>query len=357
MIAIDIARAIAIFGMVIVNFKIVMNVQNDDSFSYVFAGLLEGRASALFVILAGIGITFVTRNTGRFDLTSETTKSRWLLIKRGVLLMLLGLAYVPIWEADILHFYGVYFIIAAFVFTLNNRSLLLISGFFIFAFPLLLFCFDYNHGWDWNTLTYHGLWTLDGMFRHLFFNGFHPVFPWCGFLVFGMWLGRQDLLNPLVKKQLLVGAITILVVTELLFYGVRLFAETHSELAIDPELISLLSSTSMIPPLPQYMLSAASSAVIVLVGCFYLADKFQSSKLSQWLTQTGQVSLTLYVAHVILGMGILDSLGLLNNQPIGVALFSAFLFCFSSIVFSVCWLNKFKTGPLEWVFKKLVKRA
>ncbi|KPH64651.1 DUF418 domain-containing protein [Pseudoalteromonas porphyrae] len=355
MIAIDIARALAIFGMVIVNFKIAMNVQPGNSPLYLFSSLFEGRASALFVILAGIGITFMTLKARQSGLSSEVTKSKWSLIKRAVLLMLIGLAYVPIWEADILHFYGVYFIIAACIFTLSNRVLLLISGFFVLAFPLLLICFDYSYGWDWNTLTYHGFWTVDGMLRHVFFNGFHPVFPWCGFLVFGMWLGRQDLLDSQFRKQLLIGSIAVLLITELLFYGLRLLTKTHAELGIDLELSSFLLSTSIIPPLPQYMLSATSSSVIVLVGCFYFTDTFQTNKLSHWLKQTGQISLTLYVAHVLVGMGVLESLGLLNNQTIGMALFSALLFCLFSIIFSVCWLNKFKAGPLEWVFKKLIR--
>ena len=53
----DIARALAIFGMVIVNFKIAMEAQTGTHFWLGFAQLFEGRASALFVILAGVGIS------------------------------------------------------------------------------------------------------------------------------------------------------------------------------------------------------------------------------------------------------------------------------------------------------------
>ena len=56
----DLARALALFGMVIVNFKVAMSAETGHAFLIDFASLLEGRASALFVMLAGVGITFLT---------------------------------------------------------------------------------------------------------------------------------------------------------------------------------------------------------------------------------------------------------------------------------------------------------
>jgi uncharacterized protein len=65
--------------------------------------------------------------------------------------------------------------------------------------------------------------------------------------------------------------------------------------------------------------------------------------------------LTLYVAHVVIGMGVLEATGLLNNQSIQVSLLATLVFSLASIVFSVFWLKHFQTGPLEWVFKKLTR--
>lgn len=61
LIGIDFARALALFGMVIVNFKLAMNADIGTPQLIEFAALLEGRASALFVILAGIGIALLTK--------------------------------------------------------------------------------------------------------------------------------------------------------------------------------------------------------------------------------------------------------------------------------------------------------
>ena len=58
----DVARALAIFGMVIVNFKIVMGAeQNGPAWLIHLAGLLDGRAAATFVVLAGVGLSLLSR--------------------------------------------------------------------------------------------------------------------------------------------------------------------------------------------------------------------------------------------------------------------------------------------------------
>ena len=85
----------------------------------------------------------------------------------------------------------------------------------------------------------------------------------------------------------------------------------------------------------------------------YFSDRFPKSNINKWLYKTGQLSLTLYVAHVIVGMGILESIGRLENQTINFSLLSALIFCVCGIVFSVVWLKFFKTGPLEWIFRKV----
>jgi uncharacterized protein len=343
----DLARALAIFGMVIVNFKIAMNADTGSQLLMSFAHLFEGRASALFVILAGVGITFMTNKARVSSDGISISKGRISLIKRGLLLVSIGLLYAPIWEADILHFYGFYFLIASVVFMFNDRALLLVSAIIILGFPILMLLFNYEQNWNWVSLTYENFWSFDGMVRHIVFNGFHPIFPWAAFLIFGMWLGRQDLSQQAIRKRLLLGSIMSLIIIESLFYIIKLSLGDGAVLEMTNDKVEFLFSTSIIPPLPQYIISAGSSAVIVLIGCLYFSDKFSEKYIHKWLCQTGRLSLTLYVAHVILGMGVLV------NQTINFSLFSALTFCVCGIVFSVIWLKYFKTGPLEWLFRKV----
>ncbi len=349
----DFARAIAIFGMVIVNFKIAMSAEQGSQAFLWFSGLFEGRASALFVVLAGIGLTFLT-SKARLSGDQVLIRKRQLsVVKSGALLVVIGLAYTPIWEADILHFYGFYFLIGAAVFTLNNRKLLSLGMSFMFIFPIMMLMFDYERGWDWDTLTYQNFWSVDGMVRHIFFNGFHPVFPWCAFLVLGMWLGRLDLQNLKLRNKLIGLFFAIWVIIEGLSFLLRYLFETLIDSGMTTEEIGFLFSTSIIPPLPQYLLAAGSLAVLVILLSLYFTERFSQSVIVNLLFKTGQLSLSLYVAHVIVGMGTLEGIGRLENQTINFSLFSAFLFCLSAILFSAIWLRFFKSGPLEWVFRKI----
>lgn len=350
----DIARALAVFGMVIVNFKIAMNANTGNQYLLTLSSLFEGRASALFVVLAGIGVTFLTNKARNTQEPLLLQKSRKILIKRGLILIFLGLIYTPIWPADILHFYGFYFLVAAALFHIKSHHLLFSAGIIVMLFPSLMIFFDYEHGWNWTTLSYQNFWTLDGMFRHIFFNGFHPVVPWCAFLLLGMWLGRQNLPDPVIKKRLLLQSITLWLLTELCFFIIRiLMINNHQEFNLTIEEISFLFSTSIIPPLPQYIIAAGSLAVAIIITCLQLGQYFSHTKLATWLYKTGQLSLTLYITHVIIGMGILDFLGLLENQNIGFSLLSASIFCLFGIIFSVLWLRYFTLGPLELLFRKL----
>jgi uncharacterized protein len=351
----DLARALALFGMVIVNFKVAMSAETGQVFLLNFATLLEGRASALFVMLAGIGLTFLTAKARSSVDNTLVLKTRISIIKRGLLLVVIGLIFTPIWEADILHFYGFYFLFAAAIFMYQGKVLLWISMFIMLIFPVLMLLFNFDQNWDWETLTYNHFWSVDGMIRHIFFNGFHPVFPWAAFLTFGMWLGRQDLSLKLARKKLFVVALITLVITECSFYYLKNMLENAGGTVMTVEEITFLFSTSIIPPLPQYVISAGSSAVLVLITCLYLSERFAENKIIKYLYQTGQLSLTLYIAHIIVGMGFLESIGRLENQSIDFSLLSALIFCAGSIAFSVVWLKFFDVGPLEWVFRKVAK--
>jgi len=344
----DVARALAIFGMVIVNFKIVMSEETGGhEWAVWFASIFEGRASALFVILAGVGVTFLTNKARQSSDTAIIATTRLALLKRALLLIAIGLALMPIWDADILHYYGLYFLIAMLIFTLSDQKLLILTAVFTLVFPILMLLFDYEYGWDWETITYPDFWTIEGFARHTLFNGFHPIFPWAAFLVFGMWLGRQNLSKGTVRKQFFTYALLTWVATEILFYGISLLniSDEASILTVEP-----------MPPMPQYLLAAGSLAVVLITVCLAVSKHFADSIVIKWLSQTGQLSLTIYLVHVILGMGFLEAIGKLEDQTTEFALLSALIFCILSIVFSSIWLSYFKAGPLEFVFRKLANR-
>jgi uncharacterized membrane protein YeiB len=348
----DVARALAVFGMVIVNFKVVMGAENGGPHWLVWlVGLLDGRAAATFVILAGIGMTLLTLRARLLGDTHALTAKRTVLLKRAAFLFGFGLIYAPIWPADILHFYGVYMLLGAFLINASDRQLLSMAVVFTLAFDILLVLLDYDKGWDWQTLTYLDFWTHKGMLRHLFFNGFHPVIPWTAFLLVGMWLGRRDMTDPGARKKIFTWGLGAVILAEAASHVLTrwMLAGFPHENPMD---IQALCGTSPIPPTILYMLSAGGTALMIIVASIVITERFSSSSwfFKAWIT-TGQFALTFYVAHVVIGMGFLESVGHLYRQDLTMAVISALVFCVIGVASALLWRRYFDRGPLEWVLR------
>ena len=168
------------------------------------------------------------------------------LLKRAALLFVIGLLYTPLWPADILHFYGLYITVAALVLGWSSRRLVGLAVAFGLGFVAMMLTLDYEAGWDWETLAYDDLWTPVGMVRHLFFNGFHPVFPWTAFLLVGMVVGRLDWRAASVRRAGLAWGVGCLAVAEWASRG--LIASTRGELG--DEVAVALFGTAPMPPMP-----------------------------------------------------------------------------------------------------------
>jgi len=351
----DFARAFAIFIMVFVNFKTVMNATEGPRWLLFAVELLEGRGAAMFVILAGIGISLMTAKARILNDAFLLKKNRMLLLKRACLLIIIGLLYSFIWPADILHFYGFYLAIAAFLFATKDRYLWLWAAGFTIGFVLLLFLFDYETGWDLVSLTYRNFWSPEGMIRHIFFNGFHPVFPWTAFLFIGIWAGRLNFNDRIVRNRLLVGSLAVWVCAECISKQLASFFLLANIESFSPEYIKMLFATNPMPPLPQYILAAGSLALFVITLCVSITLRYSNALWVDILCKTGRISLTLYVAHVVIGMGLLEVIGRLYNQSIDFSVCSALIFNICAVIFALFCINKIRIGPLEWIFRKLAK--
>ena len=202
--------------MVFVNFRVALATEEGSPRWLTWLDTrLDGRASATFVILAGVGLSLLSRRARETDDTAALAGVRRTLFRRAAFLFVVGLLYWSIWPADILHYYGVFLAVGALLLTAPDQRLLDLASILVLLFALLLVLgADYNAGWDWRTLTYHGFWTPRGFVRNLIFNGFHPVVPWLAFLVLGMWLGRRDLRNSAVWRRLLLTGLVVAIVSE-----------------------------------------------------------------------------------------------------------------------------------------------
>ena len=346
----DFARALAVLGMFIVNFKLVMEASDAGPDWFVgIVGLLEGRAAATFVVLAGVGLSLLSAKARLSSSDERRTNIRKLVFKRAVFLFVFGLLYAPIWPADILHFYGLYIAFAALVLYIPDRQLLWWAVGFTGLFAVMMLVLNYEAGWDWDALEYTNFWTPVGLIRHMFFNGWHPMFPWTAFVLLGMWLGRQDIRNPQLQNRLLTISLVAVVMSE----ASSIFLTAAFTPMLTGDISSALFSRNMVPPMPFYIISGSATAMIVIVLSVRFAERFQDAKWLQPFTATGQVALSLYVAHVLIGMGIIEALGWFGGQSLAVSVSYSLLFYAGAMLFAYMWRQQFKRGPVEWIMRRL----
>jgi uncharacterized membrane protein YeiB len=347
-IGIDVARALAIIGMIIVNFKMVFG-HHSYPWLYSISSVFDGKAAATFVVLAGVGIAFATKNANQ-DIRFKTHK----ILKRALILFLLGISYIVIWPADILHFYGIYIPITIFFIRKKPNTILFSALGLIFLYPILMVFLDYESFWNFEQLEYQQFWTIKGFLYHLFYNGFHPVIPWVSFMLLGLWWGKKSLHSPsFIIKSIKVSAGIFLAIQLISYILITLFANGDGVLMED---IKIILGTAPMPPLPLYMISGGAIAICIISICIYFSNIFKDHKITIALAQTGKLALTFYVAHVILGMGIIEVLypNSLGSYTIVFSLNYAVTFSFLCMLFASLWLKHFNSGPLEWLIQKII---
>ena len=351
-IGIDVARALAVIGMIIVNFKIAFG-QTGSELMKSFAGLFEGKAAATFVVLAGVGIALMSNSAIKNLDSIKFRKIQIRLAKKSIFLFVVGLLYIPIWSADILHFYGVYMIITLLLLKSSGKVIITTSLILILVYPFLLSIWNFDIGWDFETFEYANFWSLNGFIRNLFYNGFHPVIPWVSFMLIGFWFGKQDLYNPKFIKKTIWISLSIFIATLLLSQSLILLLSDGSQTMITE--LEIVFGTSPMPPLPIYMISGSSIAIFVISLSIFIARKFEKNMLIIALNKTGQLALTFYVAHVIIGMGIVQLIKpeKMGKYSIEFSVLYALIFSSFSVVFAIVWTKYGKSGPLEWIMRKL----
>lgn len=353
----DVVRAVALIGVVVMNYHGYLIIRGGsrrtDGWSGVFdpfAGPLSTRFAAAFVLVAGVGVTLLTRRavveraagaTGGRDAVGEM---RWRLVRRGLVLYVLGQFLDVIWNGTIILYYGAMFVVAAILFTLATRWVVTVGVVAALA------------GWAINTWATqrrfdgHSVdWLLrprpDGV-RHLVFelavNGTHPLLPWLAFFCAGIVLGRY-LGSPRLRTVCALGGLAAFVLALL----VGRTASTPLETVVvstDPSDRGLV-----------YVTSALGTALAAFALISWLTDGSSAGR--GWfvdpLRRAGQMTLTIYIAHILVFNLIVDWLGWIEPAGLATALTFAFGFWAVAIAGAAAWHRRWGRGPAERVYRHL----
>ncbi|MDI9309447.1 MAG: DUF418 domain-containing protein [Limnohabitans sp.] len=351
----DLARAYAILGMFIVNFNFSFGsimFAPTDSVGW-FMSLFTGNSTAIFIICAGMGVSLMSNKP---NLTKEEqSKLKSKVLKRSWFLFGLGLLLYNWWQGDILHFYGGYMHIAAFILFIPSRFYLSIAIVTLVAHNILLNFIPIETGWNFNTFDYTDFWSIKGFLRNSLYNGWNSIFPWFTYFVIGMWLGKLDWNLKKIKQNIFLTGVALFGSIQLLRY----FAKNDNF----PPFLKDYILAEYFPPYLPFILVTIGFALIVIVICIYIGEIFAHNKIIQSLQKTGQMTLTHYVIHLTIGVLIFQFIfnkrftkgNIPTGKPVGTIYILAYAIAFFviSVIFSVIWDKKFKNGPLETLMRKV----
>jgi uncharacterized protein len=353
----DLARAYAIFGMYIVNLNFCFGAMRDESALGRFLTIFVGNSTSIFIILAGMGLSLMS-NKSVYSI-EEKQRLRSTVLRRSWFLLAMGLFLYAWWPGDILHFYGGYMHVAAFLLFIPKRYYLWTAALTVAFYHALMLVIPIYTSWDLTTSKYADFWTIQGFLRNTFYNGWNSMFPWLAFFMVGMWLGRLDWHSKKIK-------------TKVFWVGLALFSFTKAIRILfksdwdNPERHFFYEkywdyvNAEYFPAFLPFMLITGGFALMVIPICMWIGERFSSSCFLGYLAQTGQMTLTHYVTHITIGMLIFSGLtglkytGYWGNQitasPFQIFGFASTFYVFS-VIFSVLWCKKFKNGPLEMLMR------
>lgn len=334
-------------GVVMMNFHgylILRGARRDGGAVYdlfdPWTGPLSTRFAATFVLTAGVGVTLMTRSS--IGDPARVTEMRWRLVRRGVLLYAGGLLFDFVWPGTILPFYGAMFVLAALMFTMRIRWVVLIGvAAAVAGWSISWWRFERDlDGASTAWLTDPGARSPRGLLFDVFVNGTHPLLPWLAFFCAGIVLGR--LLTTAWWRPAAVGA------------GFALYstATVANTLGTGQRSLVLLSDDPFDRGL-VYVASALGTALIAFGAISWIADRFERTAAVDTLQRAGQMSLTIYLGHALLFNLLVDWLDVVEPRGVGTALAATAMYWLSATALAVMYQRRHGRGPAERLYRRL----
>ena len=283
---VHVARALALLGMLAVH----LGPTGSEGLLGRLYAIPHGRASLLFVLVAGIGVSLLARSPRADGRTIGAT-----LLWRATILLPLGLLLQPLDHGVnvILAQYAVLFLVALPALLLPDRGLLTAAVTVGVLGPAAIL---------WGQITRPSVFTRDAvlwgeplgdLLHGLVLSGPYPLVTWTAPLLLGMWLGRQDLRAPaFVRRLVFVGGAFALAAVATSHLLVAVLGAPSGPTSLDRLVISAAHSQ-----MPLWLVGGTAAAVAVLGASLWLAER--APLLVQPLVATGTLAFTIYVGHLI----------------------------------------------------------
>ncbi|GHH23700.1 DUF418 domain-containing protein [Streptomyces lanatus] len=382
LVGLDLARALAVFGMYIVHIAPMQSAGNDLG-SWVYS-LAEGRSSALFATLAGFSLMLIAgRLEPKTGLAGRQAKAR--IAIRAVILLALGTVLAMEYgDIIILAYYGVYFFLALLLVRLSAKTLAIIAAGIALVMPQLAFVLKMwlSDSVQQSINAYDPLEKLSTVgVLDLLLTGLYPTITWMAFVIAGMALARLDLTAATVQRRLAALGASLTAGA----YGLAmLLGGTSAVLSFGggggpssgsgagsmgsgsmgsgsmgsgpggPELSAsdLLGAVSHTGTTLD-TIGCLGVAILVIVGATVAIDRLpRLRRLAKPVIAVGTMSLTAYVGHFLA-----QSAWPASGAGTTKSWVPVLTYILGAIVFAAIWSRFLRRGPLEYLLNTATKPA
>jgi uncharacterized membrane protein YeiB len=285
LLGVDVARALAIVGMLAVH----VGPTGDTSLAGRVYALAHGRASLLFVLVAGVGVSLLVRSR-----STSVPDARRTLLWRAAMLLPAGLALQLMDHGVnvILQGYAALFVLAAVLLTVTDRVLLWGAGSLALVGPLVFLVGRMGDPARFSREEVAWGDSASAVVDGLVLSGPYPVVTWAAPLLLGMWLGRRALDRRRLQWQLVaIGSTAAITTLAVSLVGRRLTGGGPS-----PGWHDLLSAAPH-SQMPLWLVGGVGAAAAML-GLALVATDLAPRALRP-LIALGQLAFTAYVAHLV----------------------------------------------------------
>jgi uncharacterized membrane protein YeiB len=312
------------------------------------SGILTTRFAATFVLVAGMSIALLVQSAMQSGNAVLIRSAQMKLARRGLFLYALGAAVQWIWPGTILFYYGAFLLISAVICTWSNRSLIAVSVASIAVSTGLSawrgYQFFEGNFTQWLSPAPN---TPRNLLIRTFVDYTHPVFPWITFICAGIILGRNLERLTQFRTRIMLWSGVVLFATFL----IRTFVMPGSLSTQSDYVLQRALSTNNHNHAVLHVTSTLAVALLAFCCISFVTDSRVSSRAVTFLARTGQMTLSIYLAHVLVFNLVVNWLNWVRPTGLDTALVLSLAFYILAVPVSSLWSRKYGIGPSERVYR------
>ena len=374
--SVDAVRGFALFGVLLVNMynfgadSPEWTGLTDRAFSTWMHSVFETKSLRLFSLLFGFGFALQLARV-----MSQKSGALWFYFRRLIILFVLGMAHALFFDGDILMEYAMLGLILVAFRNVRRRTLLILACVLLAAFPVgnLLHTQssdDLVEQWE-DSLSLSELredHPFLGSPMDVFQENAHAIPPhiWSNLhgpessltifsmFLLGLYVGRARILNGLAPHLPLIRRVFGWSIG---FGGASAIAEWSLSQKFGYAVFSGTTASNGVRFLGDMLFAYGSTALALgyAAGIVLLTQRPAWQPVLRPLQNLGRMALTVYLSGTVMFTTLFYGWGFGQLFLLGPAATTAYAILFFTIQLFFCswWLNRFRFGPVEWLWRCL----